>query len=73
MTKHDDAETRPLARAYREAQAQKMLDLFAEATGKPVPSNVEEFEAWAASPEGEAALRHHGDADGKIIPDLPRR
>jgi hypothetical protein len=68
----DDAETRRRARAYRGAQMQKMLDLFAEATGKPA-GNMPEVYAWVDSPEGKAVLRRHSDADGQIIPDLPRR
>jgi hypothetical protein len=52
---------------YRLAQAQKILDLFQEANGRPA-SNVRELEKCVASPEGRATLDNHHDQDGKIIP-----
>jgi hypothetical protein len=43
------------AHAHRLAQAQRILDLFETANGRPA-RNVEELEKWIASPEGEAIL-----------------
>ena len=55
------------AESYRDAQAQKLLDLFKEAHGREATS-VEELSAWATSPAGKAVLARHHDKDGKIIP-----
>jgi hypothetical protein len=56
-----------MAERYREAQAQKLLDLFEDAHGRPVRS-VKELERWVASPEGRAATACDRTKDGKIIP-----
>jgi hypothetical protein len=53
---------------YRNRQAQKVLDLFKDAKGRPAKS-IEELEAWVASPEGRRALAYDRTPDGKIIPD----
>jgi hypothetical protein len=55
------------AERYRLAQAQKLLDVFEGANGRPA-STVEELAQWAASPEGRAALAYDRTKDGKIIP-----
>jgi hypothetical protein len=52
---------------YRLAQAQKILDLFEEANGRPA-NNVRELELWVASPEARATLDKSHGKDGKIIP-----
>lgn len=62
MTDNED-----FAERYRHAQAQKLLDLFEGAHGRPA-STVEELEQWVASPEGRAALAYDHTPDGKIIP-----
>jgi hypothetical protein len=55
------------AHAYRLAVAQKIIDLFEEANGRPA-NTVEELTQWCASDAGKAATADHRDADGKIIP-----
>ena len=55
------------AQKHREAQAQKLLDLFEGAHGRKAKT-VEELEAWVASPEGKAALAYDHTPDGKVIP-----
>jgi hypothetical protein len=55
------------ANLYRIAQAEKMLDLFEAANDRPA-DDVDELEKWAASPEGNAALAQHCNANGKIVP-----
>jgi hypothetical protein len=69
MAKHtmSDDEKQTRAERYREAQAQKILDVFERAHGRPA-STVEELAQWVASPEGQAALAYYRDKDGKIIP-----
>jgi hypothetical protein len=55
------------AERYQLAQAQKLLDLFEGAHGRPA-STIEELELWIASPEGRAATAYDRSEDGKIIP-----
>jgi hypothetical protein len=52
---------------YRLAQAQKLLDLFEAAHGRPA-STADELGQWTESPEGRAALAAHQGPDGKINP-----
>ena len=59
--------TRRDAEKYRLAQAQKLLDLFEGANGRPART-VEELERWVGSPEGRAATACDRGKDGKIIP-----
>jgi hypothetical protein len=61
MSKKSDAEK------HRLAQAQKMLDLFEGAHGRPAET-VDELEAWLNSPEGKRATAYDRTQDGKIIP-----
>jgi hypothetical protein len=56
------------AHAYRILQAQKLLDLFAEAHGRGAIS-PDELNAWLSSPEGEAACAYDKTPGGKISPD----
>jgi hypothetical protein len=58
------------AKEYRLAQAQKMLDLFEGANGRPAKT-MKELEDWVGSSKGKAATAYDRGADGKIIPDLP--
>jgi len=51
----------------RLAQAQKLIDLFIGANGRP-PRSPEEVKKWIDTPEGKAALADHQTPDGKIIP-----
>jgi len=53
---------------YRVRQAQKLIDLFTGARGRP-PATVEELGEWCKSPEGRRATPYHRTPDGKIIPD----
>jgi hypothetical protein len=53
----------------RQARAQKMLELYVGANGRP-PANMKELAEWMASPEGEAATAYDTDPHGQIIPDL---
>jgi len=55
------------AERYRLAQAQKLLELFEDAHGRPA-TTVTELLEWVASPEGRAAIAYDLDEDGKIIP-----
>lgn len=56
------------AKAYRVAQAQKLLDLFEGAKGRPAKT-VEELTEWAGSPEGRKAQAYvTPTSKGKIIP-----
>jgi hypothetical protein len=55
------------AHRYRLAVAQKMLDVFEDAHGRPART-LEELSDWAASPEGRAALAYDRKPDGTIIP-----
>jgi hypothetical protein len=50
---------------YQLAQAQKMLDLFENAHGRPA-NTMEEFEQWLISSEGRAAIADHCNDDGTI-------
>ena len=52
---------------YRLAQAQKMLDLFETANGRPA-ATTKELGRWLNSPEGIAATANHRTANGKIDP-----
>jgi hypothetical protein len=61
MNKETDAES------YRLRQAEKMLELFAEANGREAAS-IEELQEWMASPGGRAATAYDRDEEGKIIP-----
>ncbi|MCK1418907.1 hypothetical protein IVB55_39470 [Bradyrhizobium sp. CW4] len=58
---------RQAAERYRNAQAQKLLELFESAHGRPAKT-VKELEQWVASPEGRAVTAKHRDEDGHIIP-----
>ena len=62
---NDDASD---AQKYRLLQAQKILDLFKEANGRPA-TGIAELENWVATPEGRAVLSRHHDEHGKLIPD----
>ncbi len=53
----------------RQARAQKMLDLYEGANGRP-PTSMKELAKWMASPDGEAATAYDTDPHGQIIPDL---
>jgi hypothetical protein len=64
MSEQDDAS---IGHNYRLAQAQKLLDVFEEAHGRPAQT-YEELEDWAGSPEGKAALAYHRTPNGTIIP-----
>jgi hypothetical protein len=66
MTDDDEA-----ARKDRLAQAQKLIDLFASANGRP-PRSPEEVKKWIDTPDGKAALADHQMPDGKIIPSRER-
>jgi hypothetical protein len=56
------------AENYQLAQAQKILDVFQAANGRPART-IEELEKWVGSPEGQAALAiHHNPKTGKIDP-----
>lgn len=55
------------AEKYRIAQAQKLLDLFAGAKGRPART-PEELEKWLQSPQGKAATTYDKTPRGKIIP-----
>jgi len=59
--------TEEAANAHRIAQAQKMLDLFESAKGRPART-IEEISEWIASPEGKKATAYDRGPDGKIIP-----
>ena len=59
--------TKEAAEAYRLAQAQKMLDLFEDAHGRPART-IEELSEWTVSAEGERATAYDRSQDGKIIP-----
>jgi hypothetical protein len=61
MTDKEDAEK------YRLAQAQKLLDLFEEANGRPAKT-TQELSDWLTSPEGQRAIAYDHTPDGKIIP-----
>jgi hypothetical protein len=56
------------AAKYRLRQAQKLLDLFEDANGRPAKDG-DELSAWFASPEGRKAIAYDCDKEGKIIPD----
>jgi hypothetical protein len=56
------------AEAYRLRQAQKLLDLFEGANGRPAET-MDELTQWCVSPAGKAAMAYDHTADGKIIPD----
>ncbi len=56
------------AEAFRLRQAQKLLDLFEGAHGRPAIT-LEELEHWVGSAEGKAVLADHHTREGKIIPD----
>ncbi len=58
------------AHRYRLAQAQRLLDLFKDAHGRPA-ATVDELEQWVGSPEGRAATAYHRGKDGKIVPYVP--
>ncbi len=53
------------AEAYRLKQAQKMLDLFEVAHGRPA-TTIEELVRWAGTVEGKAVLADRRNQDGKI-------
>jgi hypothetical protein len=55
------------AELYRLAQAQKLIDLFKDANGRPAHT-ADELMQWFASPEGRTALAYDLAKDGKIIP-----
>jgi hypothetical protein len=55
------------ADAYRLAQAQKMLDLFEAANGRPA-STTKELGQWLNSPQGVAATANHRNENGTINP-----
>jgi hypothetical protein len=55
------------ANKYRLKVAEKMLDLFKEAHGRPC-QDPKELEDWAVTAEGKAAFARHRGPDGKIIP-----
>jgi hypothetical protein len=55
------------ARKHKIAQAQKLIDLFTEANGRP-PRSAEELNKWVSSPEGKAATAYDRTPDGKVIP-----
>jgi hypothetical protein len=55
------------AHAWRLLQAQKLLDLYANANGHPART-AEELERWLASTAGKAATTYDHTPDGKIIP-----
>jgi len=52
--------------AYRLAQARRILDLFAASTGHAART-MEELEAWAGSPEGQAVLAINRDPETGMI------
>jgi hypothetical protein len=54
---------------YRLLQAQRMLDLFKEANGRPAET-TDELTAWWISPAGRRAKAYDLDPEGKIIPDI---
>ena len=56
------------AEHYRIAQAQKLIDLFEGANGRPARTTKELVE-WVDSPQGRAATAYHCNNDGKIMPD----
>ncbi len=60
------------AHRYRLAQAEKLLDLFRDARGRPA-ATVEELEEWVGSPEGRTATACHRGKDGKIVPFVRNR
>jgi hypothetical protein len=56
------------AEAYRRRQAQRLLDLFESAHGRPA-STVEDLTTWAGTPEGQAALAVNSNPEtGHIEP-----
>jgi hypothetical protein len=65
--RHKAAATKAAAESYQLAQAQKILDLFKVAKGKPART-MKELERWAASTSGREMMARHHDANGKIIP-----
>ncbi len=56
------------AHRYRLRQAEKLLDLFEDANGRP-PKSTDELAWWVASPAGKAATAYDKSTDGRIIPD----
>jgi hypothetical protein len=58
------------AHQYRLAVAQKILDLFEAANGRPARTCAE-LDKWVGSDAGRAAMAYDRGPDGKIIPDLP--
>lgn len=55
------------AEAYRLRQAQKLLELFEGANGRPAKT-MDELTQWCMSPAGKAATAYDRSPDGKIIP-----
>ena len=55
------------AKLYQIAQAQKIIDLFETANGRPA-STMEELNEWVGSPEGRATLDAHRNENGTINP-----
>jgi hypothetical protein len=53
---------------WRLKQAEKILDLFKDAHGRPART-IQELEDWACSPDGRRYRKDFQDRDGKIIPD----
>jgi hypothetical protein len=67
-SKNAAAAFRNAAEAYRDGQAQKLLDLFAAANGRPAVT-IEDLTAWVQSDVGKAATAFYRGPDGKIQPD----